>query len=354
MKCTNKIIILLVYIIISVFILIFVNNNSFLYKDTIMKITNIKVIEIDVYYNPLGIKEKHYNDLITGIILNGPQKGETVSIEYERTSSSVVTEKYLINNKVFIKDNTIEGFKRDTFVIGIILVFIGVIIIVGKVKGFLTIITIIINFIIFNFILNHFYKKFLILGTIVTIILSTIITLIITNGYNKKSISSIISTIISISIIGMLILIIKIFGLFEINYNGMSFLTISPEEIFIAELLIGGLGAIMDVSITMSSSFYELIVKNDNITQQNLVKSGYEIGKDIMSTMINVLFFTYLSSGLPLFVLAIRNGVTLHNYVASNYTLELIRFLIGGLGIIIAIPISIYVSSYIYKEVNNG
>ena len=70
-----------------------------------------------------------------------------------------------------------------------------------------------------------------------------------------------------------------------------------------------------------------------------------------MSTMSNVLFFTYLCSGLPIFVLAIRSGFTVSNYISSNFSLELTRFLVGSIGIIMTIPITSYVSIYLQKEV---
>ena len=66
--------------------------------------------------------------------------------------------------------------------------------------------------------------------------------------------------------------------------------------------------------------------------------------------MSNVLFFTYLCAGLPVFVLAMRNGFLMRNYIASNFSLELARFLTGSIGIVITIPISAFVSIKILKR----
>ena len=106
----------------------------------------------------------------------------------------------------------------------------------------------------------------------------------------------------------------------------------------------------MDVAITISSSISELIQKDNNISVKNLQKSAREIGKDIMSTMSNVLFFTYLCSGLPIFVLALRNGFSMYNYISSNFTLELTRFLIGSIGIVLTIPVSAHTSIKLMKR----
>ena len=98
----------------------------------------------------------------------------------------------------------------------------------------------------------------------------------------------------------------------------------------------------MDVAITMAAAISELVEKDKNISIKNLKKSSKQIGKDIMSTMTNVLFFTYLCGGLPIFVLAIRNGFSVYNYISTNFSLELTRFLVGSIGIVMTIPIATF------------
>ena len=147
-----------------------------------------------------------------------------------------------------------------------------------------------------------------------------------------------------------IVIIVNFAGYKGINFNELSFLTVPIEDIILPELLIGSTGAIMDVAITISSSISELIQKDNNISVKNLKKSAREIGKDIMSTMSNVLFFTYLCSGLPIFVLALRNGFSMYNYISSNFTLELTRFLIGSIGIVLTIPVSAHTSIKLMKR----
>lgn len=51
-----------------------------------------------------------------------------------------------------------------------------------------------------------------------------------------------------------------------------------------------------------------------------------------------------------MFVLAIRNGFTISNYISSNYSLEITRFLVGSIGILLAIPISTFIAIKIFKR----
>ena len=348
----KKIIYIPILIIISIISLIFVYNDDFLYHKEILKITNIETTKTDEFTNTLGFKEKHYYNNITGIITNGINKGKYKTLKYEETYSQVVTDKYKISDKVFIKNNNIEGLKRDFYLTIVILLFIISITIVGEKKGLLSIISIILNITILYIGITLYFKgiNILLLCLLETIIFS-ITSLLIAGGINKKTISAIISVITSIIIILlMLLIIIKTTNYKGINFNEISFLTVPIEDVLLPELIIGSLGAIMDVAITMSSSISEIIEKNKTITTKKLYKSSKQIGKDIMSTMTNVLFFTYLCSGLPIFILALRNGFTIYNYITTNFSLELTRFLCGSIGIILTIPISTFITIKIFKR----
>ena len=350
----RKKIVLILLIIISVISVIFVYNDDFIYKKEILKITSIKTINEDESSNLIGIKEKVYEKEITGIITNGKNKGTTKTIKYEETYSSVITEKYKVGDKVFIDNNNIETLKRDTYIVLLIMLFIIAIYIVGNYRGLLSVISVIINSIIFYIGLILYFKGINILFIcIIESIIFSIISLLIAGGINKKVLSAILSVITSIIIVLLLLIIIsKITNYKGINFNEIAYLTVPIEDILLPELLIGTLGAIMDVGITMSSSISELIDKDKNITKKNLYKSSKEIGKDIMSTMSNVLFFTYICAGLPMFVLALRNGVTITNFIASNYSIEITRFLVGSIGIVLTIPVATFISIKILKRGN--
>ena len=343
---------LFILIVISILLVIFTYNNDFLYKKEIMKITNIETINTTSQKNTIGLTEKYKTQKITGILTNGKNKGSYKTIEYEESYSSVVTDKYSINDKVILDKNTIDNLKRDYYIVLLCVLFIIAIYIVGEVKGLLSVISVIINSVIFYIGLILYFKGInIIFISLIEIILFAILSLFIAGGINKKTISAILSTIVSIIfILIMLIIIVTTTNYKGINFNDLAYLTVPAIDIILPELLIGSVGAIMDVAITISSSVSELIEKDKNISTYNLKKSSKEIGKDIMSTMSNVLFFTYICAGLPIFVLAIRNGYTIKNFISTNFTLELTRFLVGSIGIISSIIISTYISIKLFKR----
>ncbi len=130
----------------------------------------------------------------------------------------------------------------------------------------------------------------------------------------------------------------------------MQFLTRPYQMIFMAGLFVGSLGAVMDVAITMSASIFALYETNNAISVKALKASGLDIGKDIMGTMTNILFFAYISGSIPMLILYLKNASPLGFSVSMNLSLELARALAGGIGIVLAIPIGLYISIYFVQR----
>ena len=74
---------------------------------------------------------------------------------------------------------------------------------------------------------------------------------------------------------------------------------IDLQGIIFAMILIGALGAVMDVAMDLSSSLYEIRTHAPHLTRRGLFKSGMAIGQDIMGTMANTLILAYVGSSLP-------------------------------------------------------
>lgn len=346
-----KKIILIILLLVSAAALIFVYNDEFLYSRQIMKITGIDTVKQEVSHNTMGLEEEHFTRRITGEILNGSEKGETKDLLYEETYSSVVTDRFRVGDKVFVDGTDLE-LKRDFYITLISAVFVILIFLVGSYKGLLSVASVVINSVVFYIGLYLYVNGLnLLVLCVAEMILFSVLSLILASGANKKTLAAVISVVISTFVmLALLLIVVRTTNYKGINFNEVSFLTVPAEDIILPELLIGSIGAVMDVAITISSAIAELIAKNKDISEKELNRSAKEIGKDIMGTMSNVLFFTYLCAGLPVFVLALRNGFLMRNYIASNFSLELSRFLAGSIGIVITIPISAFVAIRIMKR----
>lgn len=126
---------------------------------------------------------------------------------------------------------------------------------------------------------------------------------------------------------------------------------VNVKAILFSMITIGALGAIMDVSMSITSPLCELKETNRGISAASLMKSGFTIGKDFMGTMTNTLILAYMGSSLIVVLV----------YAASNYPLlsilnkeeivfEFLQSLIGCLGILFTIPFTTIIATLVLSE----
>ena len=83
------------------------------------------------------------------------------------------------------------------------------------------------------------------------------------------------------------------------------------------------------------------------MTIKKLIRSGMNIGKDVMGTMTNTLILAYVGSSLT--VILMLKGYGFEAYQIANNTQlvleEVVRAIAGSFGLVITIPITTLVSS---------
>lgn len=362
-KCNQlKLLLTASIFLIAILILVFyyVPKNEGLYNKTIAKIVYIKETKATVS-DVNGKTEDIKKQQVEAIIMNGKYKNKKVQLENTTSYSQVNDLNLKVNDEIFVsiqegKQNKMSvkllDFKRDKYILYMSLLFIVLILIIGGRKGLRSLASVLINILILTIMVGLFSKGFnLILLSIISSILFIILSIFIVCGINKKMVSSIVATLIG-TIITMIIaiVVIKTNSWQGVHFEEMEFLTHPPQNIFIIELLIGTLGGIMDIAISISSSLSEIYDKNPNIDKKELINSGKEIGKDIMGTMANTLVFAYVSGSIPMILLLISNGYSISYIININLSLEIIRALVGSIGIVLSIPISIYISAAFFKD----
>jgi len=308
-------------ILLTITVYLLVYNNFELYKDTIAKVDSVA------------------NNEITATIVNGDNKDEVISLTHEYEDSLVYDEKYKAGNYIFVSYSyisnawTIMGMKRDYIIALVLLILFDLLLLVGFKQGLYTIIGLFINVTIFS-IAMFFYTKgtnILILSIIMTVIFSCLILFLI-NGNNKNTILSIFSTLSSVAIIAIISTIIIYFSP-DISYDFMEFMP-QPHSnsdanlLLISEILIGGLGVIMDISVTITTCATELIDKNNLIDNKSLIKSCKDVADDITGTMINVVLLTNIAAFMPIFILAVNNEFRITTIIKNNMYFETIRFIV--------------------------
>lgn len=350
---------LLVMLLLGIYL--FTCNNFSFYKESIGKVIDEDSIYLSTTEVTFGYKDAMYEQTLRVRILNSEYKDKEVIITNEYDDGLAYYDKYTKGDVVFLNINestkgelvaSISGVKRDTYVVLITIIFILSIVFVGHIKGCFSIVSVLANIAIFLLIIKLNSKGLnLIFLTSIAVVFFCILGLLFASGWNKNTWCAILSSILGLSITMLISLLVMHFTNAQgVHFEQMELLTRPYKEVFVSEILVAGLGAIMDIAITITSSFKELINKNPKITKKELIKSGKEIGKDVTGTMINVLFFTYICGCIPTLVILFRNGVLISEIRTQYISLEMVRAITGAIGITITIPIAIFLSILIVRR----
>ena len=306
----GKIYFSLIYLTVSVISLIGSVHDAFLYKETAAKIERVQTEAV------MQESGKMYEQTMEAQILNGVHKGEQIALKNLYSGSLTVDEKYKKGNQVFVTltedgdalEGKITGLKRDTYVLAALLIFVYVLYVTAGRRGVSSILSAGINILLF-YVAICLYEKgsYIIPVTILLMILFTVLSLVLVSGINKVTETAVL-------------------------------------------VLIGGLGAVMDVTISIATTAGELVRINPGITKESLYDGIRHVADDIMGTMINVLFLSYFCSAVPLILIKMINHYGFTEIFKFHIPFELILFLTGSIGILLAIPISLGISVRVLKE----
>lgn len=340
-------------------VILFVHTDAWLYKTPVAKITEIHTQAKSKKKATRGETEPYYKQVITGKVLNGKWKGKTIHLTNEYSYSGVLTEKYSSGDRLLVSVNgngsalsgSIKGLKRDVYLAALLGALVLLLLLVTKKAGIFTICSITVNAVIYvvGFSLFLAGRDILKICNVMAVAFA-VGTLIFLNGFNRRMLSAVFSTLcVLVVIMGIFDAVMSISGPFD--YSTMEYLGSidNPTDIFRAEVMLAGLGAIMDVAVTIAAALGELVRKKPGISFMELFRSGREIGYDIMGTMINVLLFVFGCGLIPTFLIRMNNDVSFLTIVRLNIPTEICRFLIESIGIVLAVPISILIAALIMK-----
>lgn len=317
-------------------------------------------LEADIRYQHLKVE-----------ILDGNHKGEILTIRH--TIERIMPGYYIFRpgDKLLIRategsSGTLETVKiqekvRDTQVYLIVSLFVVLLLIIGGFNGLKTLLSLIIAvaMIFFGYIPLIIRGVNPILASLGISIPVVIITLVIISGRNIKTLVAIIGTSLGVIISGILAFIFGNFahltGLADDSSISLAYIpqfrNLDYKGILFGTILIGAIGAIMDVAISIASALYEISTLDKNITGKNMIISGMNIGKDMMGSMSNTLILAYVGTTLHLIILFIVYKIRFIEIInLDSIATEIIRAMAGSIGLIITIPMTVVIGTAIYKN----
>jgi len=295
----------------------------------------------------------------------GPEKGKVVELEnfyypYEDPFSIEVQENMNIIIVAYEEQGDIsyyvQDFARDRGVLYLLIIGVTLILLVGRIKGLKTLAALgFTGFLLFYYLLpqllegrNPVFLSILVASMVI------IFSLVLIAGFNLKSLSAIIGTITGVVFAGLLTLwigdVCHLTGfntdeaqmLYYMDYN------FDVRGILFAGIIIGSLGAITDVGISIASAAAEIKEANPRLDFKALTRSGLNVGQDVMGTMVNTLILAYVGTATPLLLLFM--GYQMDWLRVINMDLiatEMVRGIVGVIGLVIAIPVTAVTSGFL-------
>lgn len=192
---------------------------------------------------------------------------------------------------------------------------------------------------------------------ILTLIASTAIScinLFYINGVNSKTKTAFLSSMITIVILLFFIVfitnkaMIQGFGEEEIEELSVFSLYIGVDFVKIAAavIIMSAIASIVDIAISIASPMQEVFYHHPSISRKELYNFGLSIGRDVLGTDTNTLFFAFFGSYLGLLIWFKDLSYSLGEVVNSKvFSAEMINILCAGIGVALIIPVTAWTTA---------
>ena len=188
-------------------------------------------------------------------------------------------------------------------------------------------------------------------GILITVFI-TVIIIFFVYGFDKKTVTASLGSLLGIfttCILGMIFT-----DLFRINgavmpdsesllYSGFQHLDLTA--IFMSSIFIGASGAMMDLSVDITSAVCEVVEKKPDISWKEAAKSGMNVGRAAMGTMTTTLLLAYSGGYITLLMVFMAQGTPTDHILNYKYVAaEILDTVVGSFGLVTVAPFTALVA----------
>jgi len=298
-------------------------------------------------------------------ILEGEKKGMVIDIkdDYLKLDHGDV---FLLNDTVRAEDNlqmyTVFDSYRLPAIVILTVVFIVLTILIGGVQGIRGLLSLagsllLIMYVLIPSILDGYSP------IIVSMLVSSMIIILgsyITHGFNKTTTSAVFGMIVTILITGALayysVGATKLTG-FEseeaVYLNLSTRGSIDMVGILLSGIMIGLLGVLYDVAIGQAISVEELHKIAPRVSRKKIYLRALRMGREHIGALVDTLAIAYVGASLPLLLLfSMSSNTSISVLNREIFAVEIIRTLIGSIGLILAVPITTLISVWMIVKID--
>ncbi len=300
---------------------------------------------------------------LTAEVLDGSESGRSVTFDNDYIQLAVGDVFYLRHTSNAL-DGTDYYSVSDPYrlnVLGILAaIFLVLLVVFGGIQGVRGLASLcgsvfLIFFVLIPGLLHGFPPLLVALGVASLIIIAGSY---ITHGFNRTTSAAIIGMIITVVLTG-------IGAYIAVHAAHLSGYT-SEEQVYLnfdtrghldmVGLLLGGimiglLGILYDIAIGQAVAVEELFAAGGHMERARVYRRAIRIGREHIGALVNTLAILYVGAALPLLLL-IQSSTYGILYVINNelFATEIVRVLIGSIGLILAVPITTAIATYLLSK----
>lgn len=302
--------------------------------------------------------------------MNTDLRGKTLDVIQEIDKTYAFSPSQVEQNDVVLVESYTENgethyyfgdYVRITPLIWLLLIFCVLVILFSRMQGVKTLVSLAFTclavfVVLIPAILNG---KNIYLWAIAVCVFITVMTLTIINGFNKKAFCAGVGCISGTLCAGLIVVVTDKFldmtGLLEEESVYLYYLIpenpINLKAIIFAMIIVGALGAVMDVAMSVSSSLWELRCKSPDISSKELMKSGFTIGRDMLGTMANTLVLAYIGSSLTSVLLLVSYNAGIEQVINKEMIIaEILQAIAGSMGMLLTLPLTSAVCATVFYK----
>lgn len=255
----------------------------------------------------------------------------TISYENDNIKSVVMSDHYRLNKEMIL----------------LVIFAVFLVIFAGK-NGFQAILSFVITVLMIWKILVPCYLKGyspVWVGIIITAILTAIIIFFV-YGVDKRTVAATLGALLGVlttCILGILFTdLFQIHGAIMPNaesllYSGYQDLDLTA--IFMSSIFIGASGAMMDLSVDITSAIAEVVAKKPDISRKDAILSGMNVGRAAMGTMTTTLLLAYSGGYISLLMVFMAQGTPIDHILNYKYVAaEVLDTVVGSFGLVTVAP----------------
>jgi len=306
-----------------------------------------------------GTHTNTFSQTITAHILDGNETGSDVTFENDYTRLQSGELFYLRHTQ-----NTLDGTDyysvsdpyRLNVLATLVAVFVVLLVLFGGMQGIRGFLALALSIIV----IFHGLMPGILAGypvALLTIGVSSIIIIIgsyITHGFNKTTSAAVLGMIITVVATGVsayaAVHAAHLSGYnteenVYLNFNTRG--TIDLVGLLFGGIMIGLLGVLYDIAIGQAIAVEELFRAGAHMSRRDVYARAIRIGREHIGALVNTLAIAYVGAALPLLLLVQGSSYgALYMLNSELFATEIVRILMGSIGLILAVPITTLIASY--------